>query len=52
MTVRAVNLVVQPLLENAFADCFLAGVCAVPARNVAQIYNVMKLKRTIAIRNF
>ncbi len=27
----AVNLGVQPLLENAFADCFLAVDCAVPA---------------------
>ena len=30
--IGAVNLGVQPLLENAFADCFLTGCCAVPAR--------------------
>ena len=52
MTERAVNLGVQPLLENAFADCFLAGVCAVPARNTVRIHNVLEIQQTIAIRNF
>ena len=42
MNLRAVNLGVQPLLENAFADCFLAGSCAVPAR-VDSIYRELRI---------